>query len=174
MITGKFIRGDQDLSEAKEIRMSVFVDEQGFPAESEMDEYDARAIHCLLYNDDHKPSATARLFIDDDGYWRIGRVAVLREMRGKQLGDLAMRMVLDKALQAGAKRFRLSSQKQTEGFYRLYGFKPTGEETDDCGVLHTEMEATDESIVRAVFTGCRGEQMLERERRQEEAEKNGK
>ena len=67
MITGKFIRGDQDLSEAKEIRMSVFVDEQGFPAESEMDEYDARAIHCLLYNDDHKPSATARLFIDDDG-----------------------------------------------------------------------------------------------------------
>ena len=134
MITGKFIRGDQDLSEAKEIRMSVFVDEQGFPAESEMDEYDARAIHCLLYNDDHKPSATARLFIDDDGYWRIGRVAVLREMRGKQLGDLAMRMVLDKALQAGAKRFRLSSQKQAEGFYRLYGFEPTGEETDDCGV----------------------------------------
>ena len=94
MITGKFIRGDQDLSEAKEIRMSVFVDEQGFPAESEMDEYDARAIHCLLYDDDHKPSATARLFIDDDGYWRIGRVAVLREMRGIQLGDLAMRMVL--------------------------------------------------------------------------------
>ena len=91
------------------------MDEQGFPAESEMDEYDARAIHCLLYNDDHKPSATARLFIDDDGYWRIGRVAVLREMRGKQLGDLAMRMVLDKALQAGAKRFRLSSQKQAEG-----------------------------------------------------------
>ena len=174
MITGKFIRGDQDLSEAKEIRMRVFVDEQGFPAESEMDEYDARAIHCLLYNDDHKPSATARLFIDDDGYWRIGRVAVLREMRGKQLGDLAMRMVLDKALQAGAKHFRLSSQKQTEGFYRLYGFEPTGEETDDCGVPHTEMEATDESIVRAVFTGCRGEQMLERERRQAEAEKNGK
>lgn len=154
--------------------MSVFVDEQGFPAESEMDEYDARAIHCLLYNDDHKPSATARLFIDDDGYWRIGRVAVLREMRGKQLGDLAMRMVLDKALQAGAKRFRLSSQKQAEGSYRLYGFEPTGEETDDCGVPHTEMEATDESIVRAVFTGCRGEQMLERERRQAEAEKNGK
>ena len=174
MITGKFIRGDQDLSEVKEIRMSVFVDEQGFPAESEMDEYDVRAIHCLLYNDDHKPSATARLFIDDDGYWRIGRVAVLREMRGKQLGDLAMRMVLDKALQAGAKRFRLSSQKQAEGFYRLYGFEPTGEETDDCGVPHTEMEATDESIVRAVFTGCRGEQMLERERRQAEAEKNGK
>ena len=45
MITGKFIRGDQDLSEAKEIRMSVFVDEQGFPAGSDMGEYDARAVH---------------------------------------------------------------------------------------------------------------------------------
>ncbi len=156
MITGKLIAGNGDLSQAREIRMRVFAQEQGFPADTEMDEYDERAIHCLLYDDDHNPAATGRLFIDDDGYWRLGRIAVVKEMRGKQLGDLVMRMLLDKALQAGAKRFRLSAQRSAEGFYRIYGFEPFGEEYLDYGVAHIEMEATDETIVRAVFTGCRG------------------
>ncbi|MGI5883904.1 MAG: GNAT family N-acetyltransferase [Candidatus Spyradocola sp.] len=164
MVTGKFIRGNDDLSEVEGVRMRVFVEEQGFPAEEEMDAYDARAIHCLLYDGEGKPAATGRLYIDDDGYWRIGRVAVVRERRGQQMGDLLMRMLLDKALNAGARHFRLSAQKQAEGFYRRYGFTPFGEEYLDGTVPHVEMEATNESILRAVFSGCRGEEMLRRER----------
>jgi predicted GNAT family N-acyltransferase len=156
MITGKLIPGNGDISEALDVRRRVFVEEQGFPAQEEPDEYDARAVHCLLYDDAHRPAATGRLFIDDDGYWRLGRVAVIKEMRGKQLGDLVMRMLLDKALSVGAKRFRLSAQRSAEGFYRLYGFEPYGEAYLDGGVAHVEMEATNESVVRAVFTGCRG------------------
>lgn len=156
MVTGKLIAGNGDLSEVMDIRMKVFVDEQGFPAEDEKDEYDARAVHALLYDDDHKPAATGRLFIDDDGYWRLGRVAVLKEKRGQQLGDLVMRMLLDKAIGVGAQRFRLSSQMQVVEFYKIYGFTPYGEEYMDHHVKHVEMEATLESIVRAVFSGCRG------------------
>ena len=33
MITGKLIAGGGDLSEVQSIRMRVFVDEQGFPAD---------------------------------------------------------------------------------------------------------------------------------------------
>lgn len=160
MITGKLIAGSGDLSEVQSIRMRVFVDEQGFPADEEMDQYDARAVHALLYDDDHNPAATGRLYIDDDGYWRIGRVAVLKGKRGAQLGDLVMRMLLDKALGVGAKRFRISAQRQAEGFYALYGFAPYGEEYMDHHVPHIDMEATDESIVKAVFTGCRGSQFV--------------
>ena len=36
MITGKWITGQQDLTDALEIRQKVFVQEQGFPAESGM------------------------------------------------------------------------------------------------------------------------------------------
>ena len=79
------------------------------------------------------------------------------------MGDLVMRMLLDKALGAGAKRFRLLAQRQVEGFYSRYGFTPYGEEVLDQGVPHIEMEATDVSILRAVFSGCRGEEMLRRE-----------
>ena len=160
MITGKMIAGNGDLTEVMDIRMRVFVDEQGFPAEEEKDEYDARAIHALLYDDDHNPAATGRLYIDDDGYWRLGRLAVLKEKRGQQLGDLVMRMLLDKALGVGAQRFRLSAQRQAEGFYALYGFTPFGEEYMDHHVPHIEMEATNESILRAVFSGCRGSQFV--------------
>ena len=81
MVTGKFIRGNDDLREVEDVRMRVFVEEQGFRAAEEMDAYDARAIHCLLYDGEGKPAATGRLYIDDDGYWRIGRVAVVRERR---------------------------------------------------------------------------------------------
>ena len=156
-------KGLENIPAAQAIRQKVFVEEQGFRAAEEMDAYDARAIHCLLYDGEGKPAATGRLYIDDDGYWRIGRVAVVRERRGQQMGDLVMRMLLDKALGAGAKRFRLLAQRQAEGFYSRYGFTPYGEEVLDQGVPHIEMEATDVSILRAVFSGCRGEEMLRRE-----------
>ena len=64
--------------------------------------------------------------------------------------------LLDKAIGVGAQQFRLSSQKQVVEFYRIYGFTPYGEEYMDHHVPHVEMEATVESIVRAVFSGCRG------------------
>ena len=59
MVTGKFIRGNDDLREVEDVRMRVFVEEQGFRAAEEMDAYDARAIHCLLYDGEGKPAATA-------------------------------------------------------------------------------------------------------------------
>ena len=120
------------------------------------DEYDARAIHALLYDDEHKPAATGRLYIDNDGYWHLGCVCVRKELRGNQLGDLVMRMILDKAISAGAGFFRLDAEKDAEGFCRIYGFVPYGEEK---GKL-VPMEATKESIVAAVFSGCRGEQFV--------------
>ena len=156
MVTGKLIAGNGDLAEVMDIRIKVFVDEQGFPLEEEKDEYDARAVHALLYDDNHEPAATGRLYIDNDGYWHLGRIAVLKEKRGQQLGDLVMRMLLDKAIGVGAQHFRLSAQKQAEGFYAIYGFTPYGEEYMDHHVPHVDMEATLESVVRAVFSGCRG------------------
>lgn len=39
MITGKWITGQQDLTDALEFRQKVFVQEQGFPAETERDAF---------------------------------------------------------------------------------------------------------------------------------------
>lgn len=156
MITGKFIAGNGDLTEAFGLRDLIFGEELGLPSEALRDEYDARAIHALLYDDAHQPAATGRLYIDNDGYWHLGRICVKKELRGQQLGDLVMRMILDKAISAGAGFFRLSAGKDVEGFFRLYGFTPYNEENKG----ETAMEATKDSIIAAVFSGCRGEQFV--------------
>ncbi|MDR2514834.1 MAG: GNAT family N-acetyltransferase [Christensenellaceae bacterium] len=154
MIYAKWLRGDEDLSQAYAVREAVFVREQGFAAEIEQDETDLRAAHALLIDEDGQPAGTARLFIDEEGYWHIGRVCVLKEKRGKHLGDLLMRMVLDKALRAGAKHFRLGAQADKLPFYEKYGFWPYGEPYLDEGVPHLHMEADEDSVREKVFGGC--------------------
>ncbi len=155
MVTGKLLAGNGDLAEVMNIRVKVFTEELGCPA-PEQDEYDARAVHALLYDDDHDPAATGRLYIDDEGYWRLSRIAVRKEKRGQQLGDLVMRMLLDKAIGVGAQQFKLSTPESAVGFCALYGFAKAEQQNG----ADVEMEATVESIVRAVFSGCRGENFL--------------
>ena len=58
---------------------------------------DALSAHLLVRDEDGVLTATGRLYPRADG-WRIGRIAVLRERRGRRLGDLAIRMLCARAL----------------------------------------------------------------------------
>lgn len=155
MIYGKWFAGTKEIQDALALRKQVFVNEQGFSAESEVDAIDERAAHAVLYDDDGAVAATGRLYIDDEGYWRLGRLCVREELRGKQLGDLLMRMLLDKALMAGGRHFRLSSQTDKRLFYEKYGFSVVEGPYMDEHVEHYLMEADDQSILKAVFSGCK-------------------
>ena len=66
------------------IRRRVFIEEQNVPEELELDELDATAVH-LLAVQDGRPVGTARLLIEGESA-KIGRVAVLPEMRGTRAG----------------------------------------------------------------------------------------
>lgn len=71
--------------EAKEIRTQVFMKEQGF--KDEFDEVDNRAIHLVLFDEDEKALGTCRVYFNEDkSCYSIGRVAVLKSCRGKNLG----------------------------------------------------------------------------------------
>lgn len=139
MIEGKFIPGFGDLSHAYAIRQAVFVDEQGFSADTEIDEVDKTALHVLVMYDS-QPAATARLY-QHDGLWHIGRVAVLREFRGHGVGAVAMRLMMQKARSLGAAEVHVGAQKQAERFYSRLGFVPCGLEYDEEGVPHVPMKA---------------------------------
>lgn len=70
--------------EAKEIRLEVFVKEQGF--EEEFDDIDETAVHIVLFDDSH-PVGVCRIFTDPgSGRVMIGRVAVRKTFRGRGLG----------------------------------------------------------------------------------------
>lgn len=140
MVEGKFISyQDEDLDKVFDIRRQVFQIEQGVDAELEFDDLDKEAVHVLV-TVGGKAVACGRLLKESDtDCFRIGRVAVLKEERGRQYGDFVVRMLVDRAFQAGAKEIVLGSQLYAVDFYRKIGFVPFGEEYLDAGIKHIPM-----------------------------------
>ena len=78
--------------EAIDIRQKVFVEEQGF--QNEFDEIDKRATHFVVFDRTNTPLATCRLFMEEEsGAYILGRVAVVKEGRGKGIGSFIVRTV---------------------------------------------------------------------------------
>ncbi len=137
MIEGKFIHGDQDLSEVFAIRRKVFCEEQKITEEEEFDEWDQKALHVII-SDGSKYVAVGRLLCVD-GYYKVGRIAVLKECRGMYYGDFVVRMLIDKAFQMGATEIHISAQTYAKSFYEKIGFKVKGEEYMEAGIPHVAM-----------------------------------
>jgi predicted GNAT family N-acyltransferase len=121
-------------TEAQRIRFAVFVEEQGVPAELEMDENDAQCVHALAYVDG-RAVGTGRLL--PDGH--IGRMAVLKEWRGHGAGKALLRALVEAARRRGDREVLLSAQVHALGFYRAEGFEPEGEEYEEAGIAHQGM-----------------------------------
>ena len=83
--------------EAEAIRRKVFIEEQGFSEEEQFDGRDERAWH-LVVDEAGKNAATGRIIIDDEGNWKIGKIAVLPEFRGMHIGDFTVRLLVDRIL----------------------------------------------------------------------------
>lgn len=118
--------------EAVQIRMAVFVEEQGF--NEEFDTIDDISTHLVLFCDD-KAAAVCRFYFDDiKKEYLIGRLAVLPQYRGKGYGaDLviqAERMIRSR----GGSSISLHSQCQAQRFYEKLGFSAYGESDfdEDC------------------------------------------
>ena len=122
-------------AEAQRIRELVFVHEQGVPPELEMDEQDARCEHALAFSTDGAAVGTGRLL--PDGH--IGRMAVLKEWRGKGVGALLLQALVHRAGERGDAVARLNAQTSAAGFYRRYGFEVEGEEFMEAGIPHVPM-----------------------------------
>ncbi len=91
MLYAEMLHGSKGLSAQYEIRRKVFIEEQGVDEALERDGYDAVSDHVLVY-EDNIPVGTGRvIYKDEDAAPLIGRIAVLKEHRGKQYGDLIVR-----------------------------------------------------------------------------------
>ena len=122
-----------------EVRHIVFVEEQSVPVELERDELDATAIH-LLATDGDRPVGAARIVLKDET-GKIGRVCVLREMRGTGLGAALIREALTILRdRPGITRAALGAQIDALGFYEKLGFTAYGPVFDDAGIDHRMME----------------------------------
>ena len=128
-----------DLATCHALRRTVFTEEQNVSVADEVDGRDGAALH-LLACVDGAAVGCARLLLADD-VAKIGRVCVLKKMRGKGLGAAIIRACLDVArAQPGVTRARLGAQTHALAFYEKLGFSAYGPVYDDAGIPHQDME----------------------------------
>jgi ElaA protein len=127
----------EDLPPCWAIRRVVFIEEQAVPEELEVDGLDAEALH-LLATLDERPVGTARMLLKGDT-GKIGRVAVLKEMRGRGIGAALIRAAVEELTARGFRRAKLGSQVHAIPFYEGLGFVAEGPVYDDAGIPHRDM-----------------------------------
>ena len=116
---------DSKQKDAIDIRIEVFVDEQGFV--DEFDAIDDISTHFVCYVNSH-PLATARLFYEKkiDSY-HIGRLAVRKAYRNLGIGTLMLNGIEQYLNSINAHQVVLGSQVQAKEFYMKCGYEPYGD-----------------------------------------------
>lgn len=128
------LRWNEAEREAKRIRFAVFVEEQGVPAEVELDDMDTQCLHALAFEGD-AAVGTGRLL--PDGH--IGRMAVVKAWRGRGVGGALLRRLVEAARERGDREALLSAQVHALDFYRGHGFTAYGEVYNEAGIPHQAM-----------------------------------
>ncbi|KAH8118730.1 acyl-CoA N-acyltransferase [Phellopilus nigrolimitatus] len=137
------------------LRIAVFVHEQGFPLEAEIDDADETATHFLLRlaPPAHTPAGTVRA-TRPGAYYKLSRLAVLGAHRGRGRGAALVRALHAWAVQDALARARgdgagdaaphtvtivAHAQLPARAFYARFGYEPEGPEFDEDGAPHQKM-----------------------------------
>ena len=124
------------------VRRAVFIQEQNVPEELEWDDADERAYH-VLASVDGEPIGTGRLKLD----CHIGRMAVVKEWRGRGVGAAILKALVTLAEKEGCDIVRLHAQTHALAFYAKYGFTAVGGEFEEAGIPHRVMELKIERLL---------------------------
>lgn len=130
------------MREARAIRTTVFVHEQGVPLEEEVDEHDrtdADAVHVLARDETGAVVGAGRYYVTEPSTVQIGRMAVLARARGRGVGAHLLAALVREAGRRGFARAHLHAQTHASGFYRKAGFTDDGAELWDAGIRHQPM-----------------------------------
>ncbi len=124
-----------DFQDLRAVREPVFVQEQNVPLELEWDDLDPKCRHVIARDDAHRPIGTGRLTPEH----KIGRMAVLKEWRGRGVGEALLLALVEEARALGLAEVSLNAQVDAIGFYGKFGFVPEGERFEEAGIQHQAM-----------------------------------
>ncbi|MEJ7558361.1 MAG: GNAT family N-acetyltransferase [Pedobacter sp.] len=130
------------LEQAFLIRRTVFVEEQGCPPELELAN-EEESTHFLATIKD-QPCGACRWRKTDKGY-KLERFAVLKDFRGKGVGQALVAAVLAD-LPEEAHHIYLNSQLDAIGLYAKFGFQKEGDQFEEAGIQHFKMVKTPAGI----------------------------
>ena len=136
-VTVRKVSSEKELAQAFRVRIGVFVREQGVPAEIELDDDDQCAVH-FLASIGRRAVGTARLVMRG-GKAKIGRMAVLKSHRRKNIGKKLLTLAIRTAEKRGARQIYLHAQVAVIAFYESAGFRSVGPVFDEAGIAHRKM-----------------------------------
>ena len=125
----------EELEHVFAIRKKVFVDEQNCPPELEWENEDVSTHFLASINSE--PCGACRWRKTDDGY-KLERFAVLKEHRGKRIGQALLAAALAD-LPSDAKYIYLNAQLDAMHLYSRFGFQAEGEQFEEAGIQHYKM-----------------------------------
>lgn len=125
--------------EAKNIRIEVFMKEQGF--ENEFDDIDDISFHIVVF-DEERPIGTCRFFKENNHY-TIGRVAVLKKYRNLHIGNSLLESAENEIKKLNGDLIVVHAQVRIRSFYEKQGYIQFGQIDDDEGVPHVWMKKKD-------------------------------
>lgn len=123
-----------DRPQLQQVRRAVFIEEQEVSEDEEWDDDDLVSVHVLATRN-REPVGTGRL----SPAGKIGRIAVLSEVRGQGIGRRIMEMLIQEALHRGLLEVHLNAQVHAIPFYEKHGFTAYGEVFDEAGIPHRRM-----------------------------------
>lgn len=126
-----------DEDDLKRVRTEVFLVEQAIPESEEWDAFDPPSVHVLARDRDGFPIGTGRLTPERT----IGRMAVVKQWRGRGVGDAIMQHLLERARALRYIAIELHAQTHAIPFYARFGFIPYGDEFVECKIPHRMMRA---------------------------------
>ena len=126
---------EADRDACKAVREQVFIVEQQVPREDEWDGFDERSRHVLARDAQGNPIGTGRLTTDA----MIGRMAVLADWRGRQVGAVMLDTLIEQARALAYPAIELHAQTKAVPFYEPFGFAMYGDEFEECAIKHVHM-----------------------------------
>jgi predicted GNAT family N-acyltransferase len=125
------------LSQLKNIRDKVFIQEQKVTPQLEWDGMDEKAIHFLVFNDKAAIGCARAIVIKD--HMQLGRMAVLKEYRGQGIGTALIEKAMTTAKLNQLSAIYISAQCHAIDFYKKFGFEVTSDIYLDAEIPHRDM-----------------------------------
>ncbi|QQK80762.1 GNAT family N-acetyltransferase [Salicibibacter cibi] len=129
---------EEEMQTVREIRSTVFIDEQNVPPEEEWDEYEEQSTHLLAQVSGTWAGAGRVRFSGRAG--KAERICVLKQFRGTGVGKEIMQALEDYVASQGAESVILNAQTHAKDFYEVLGYIITSDEFLDAGIPHVAME----------------------------------
>jgi len=135
----KLVTSDRELKAAFEVRLQVFVEEQGISEELELDDLDQEALH-MVVKDGERVIGTARVLFLTANQAKIERMAILKPFRRRGIGKGIMSFLNEELRNKQVEQVVLHAQYAVVAFYKSCGFEESGLPFQEAGIKHIKME----------------------------------